>query len=215
MRFLIPPLATHGLRLVHRFFPDVLWRTDDRERVAYLTFDDGPTPDITPKLLDLLARYEAKATCFLVGRHAEAHPALVRDLHAAGHTLGNHTYTHPDAWRTPHERVAGELVRTTRVIEDCIGARVRHMRPPYGHLTGPMRQWCATHRQRMVLWDVMPGDFLKTATADGVARFVERTVRPGSVIVLHDNPICDQVALPALKRMLETLTAAGWRFEAL
>jgi peptidoglycan/xylan/chitin deacetylase (PgdA/CDA1 family) len=193
----------------------MLCRVPTDEPVAYLTFDDGPTPDLTPDLLNLLARYEARATFFLIGAHADSHPSLVRDLHEAGHTVGNHTWTHPDAWTVSTERIATEFRRTTRRLENLTGTSVRFLRPPYGHPTGPMREWCATHRQQMVMWDVMPGDFLRTATADRVERFVRRHIRPGAVIVLHDNPIVEGIMLPALRRLLQTLTAEGWRFRAL
>jgi hypothetical protein len=89
------------------------------------------------------------------------------------------------------------------------------MRPPYGHPTGAMRTWCAERQQRMVMWDVMPGDFLQTATAEQVASFVLDNVRPGSVVVLHDNPICEGVTLPALETILSALDRDGWTFNAL
>lgn len=215
MRFLVPYLATHGLRPFQGFFPDLLWRVDAAAKTAYLTFDDGPTEELTDDLLDLLAQYDAQATHFLVGAHAEAHPERTRALVSAGHHVGNHTYTHVDPWSVSTERLQQELNRTTRRLEDLTQTRIRALRPPYGHPTGPLRQWCAERTQRMVMWDVMPGDYLKTATAARVARFVIRHVRPGSVIVLHDNPICEDVTLPALEAILETLTAEGWSFDAL
>lgn len=212
---IVPYAATHGLRPLHGFFPDMLWRVDTSERVAYLTFDDGPTSEMTEGLLDTLAQYDARATCFLIGHHAEQHPSLVRDLHDAGHTIGNHTFTHPNAWNTPQHDVRLQLSDTTMLLEDLIGASVDVMRPPYGKCTGPMRTWCAERQQRMVMWDVMPGDFLDRATADRVARFVLQTVRPGSIIVLHDNPICEHVTPEALDTILDALSSEGWTFEAL
>lgn len=215
MRILVPYLATHVLRPVHRFFPDMLWRVEAEARTAYLTFDDGPTTELTDDLLDLLAQYDAQATHFLVGRHAEQHPSLVRAIAEAGHRIGNHTYSHPDPWTTPQEQMATELRRTTTILEDLLHSPLRALRPPYGHPTAFLREWCAAHNQRMVMWDVMPGDYLQTATAERVSSFVINHVRPGSVIVLHDNPICENVTLEALETLLETLTAQGWSFDAL
>ncbi|WP_103021525.1 polysaccharide deacetylase family protein [Salinibacter altiplanensis] len=215
MRFLIPYLATHGLRPFHRFFPDLLWRIEAEAKTAYLTFDDGPTEEITDDLLDLLAQYNAQATHFLVGQNADDHPDRTQAIVRAGHRVGNHTYTHVDPWSVPHERLQSELVRTTRRLRALTQTRVRALRPPYGRPTQGLRRWCAAQNQRMVMWDVMPGDYLKTARARRVSDFVVRHVRPGSVIVLHDNPICEDVTLPALETILSTLSAEGWTFDAL
>lgn len=215
MRPLIPPIATHGARWIRHFFPDLLWRIDTEERVAYLTFDDGPTEVLTQPILDTLARYNAQATFFLIGAHAKELPALVRTLHRTGHRIGNHSFTHPHPWQTTEERLIGELERTTRCIRELTGMAPRCMRPPYGEVTGALRQWCAERQCRCVMWDVMPGDYLQTATADSVARFVLKHVRPGSIIVLHDNPVCEQVTPKALEMILEVMTADGWQFEAL
>ncbi len=212
---LLPYTSTYGLRLLAPLFPDMLWRHATDERVAYLTFDDGPTQEMTGALLDLLARYDARATFFLLGAQARAHPELVRALVDGGHALGNHTWAHPDAWRTPARQVLAELDRTTAFLEDLVQQPVRFMRPPYGHFTGTMRRWCREQGQCLVMWDVMPGDFLAGVTARYIEHFVRRALRPGSVVVLHDNPIAVDAALPALRALLPALTAEGWRFEAL
>lgn len=212
---IVPYLATKGVRPFQHFFPDMLWRVDATAKTAYLTFDDGPSEELTDDILDLLVRYDAQSTHFLVGNNAGLYPERVRAIAAAGHRLGNHTYTHVNPWRVPTHELIGELNRTTTRIEDISGIRLRAMRPPYGLPTGALRSWCAEHGQRLVMWDVMPGDFLDGATADGVARFVIRHVRPGSIIVLHDNPICKHVTVPALETILDTLTAEGWTFDPL
>ena len=212
---LIPGLATYGPRLVAPLFPDCLWRTAERDRVAYLTFDDGPRAESTDRLLEVLAHFDARATFFLLGAQAERHPGRVRALHAAGHTVGNHSYTHPDAWRTPSPTVLGELARTTALLEDQLQTPVRWMRPPYGRFTGAMRSWCREHGQRLTMWDVMPGDFLAGTTVAALERRLLASLRPGSVVVLHDNPAVRHVTPAALERVLRTLSQDGWRFAAL
>ena len=212
----LPYFATHGLRLLAPLAPALCTRgaAARGERVAYLTFDDGPTPQMTGRLLDVLDRHEARATHFLVGARADRRPDLARALAEAGHTLGNHTWTHPDAWRTPARQIAAELDRTTRRLEGLARAPVRWMRPPYGHVTPALLRWCRTNDQRCAMWDVMPGDFLQAATQRHLVRFVSRTLRPGSLIVLHDNPIAPHTPA-ALDDLLRAHTAEGWRFEAL
>src|SRR5690606_18259253 len=154
------------------------------ERVVYLTFDDGPSRQLTAPILDLLARFDARAAFFLIGARAARDPGLVRAIAAAGHTIGNHTYTHPDAWKTPVSRLVAELERTTALLEDQVQQTVRWMRPPYGRFTRAMRAWCLARRQRLTMWDVMPGDYLPGATSRKVERRLLAYVRRGSIVVM-------------------------------
>ena len=208
-------IGTQVPRLLQGLYPDLLWRVPTRRRTAYLTFDDGPTPQLTGRLLDLLAQHGAKATFFLIGEEAERDPGLVRAMVEGGHTIGNHTYTHPDAWRTPRGQVLRELSRTSALLEDQTQKPVRWMRPPYGRFTQSMRSWALVRRQRLTMWDLMPGDYLRNATADKVEQRVLSDIRPGSIIVLHDNPKAEHVTPSALARILTRLTDDGWSLEAL
>ena len=214
---IIPPVATHGARVMARWLPDAVWRSPESSngKVAYLTFDDGPTPTLTEPLLDRLAAFDARATFFLIGGHAEDHPQLVRSIARAGHTIGNHTYTHPYPWQTPAARLQAELDRTSKLLADQTGQPIRLVRPPYGQLNGAMRTWCDARAHRPVMWDVMPGDFLRNVDQAYVERFVQRHLRPGSIIVLHDNPIVEDTTPGALDTLLRTLSADGWTFEGL
>lgn len=197
------------------FFSDLRWRGPERsERVAYLTFDDGPTAE-TPRLLDVLARYEAQATFFLLGKQVERFPSHARTIFEAGHAVGNHTFTHPDPWFNSTDSVLRELDHTTALLEDHLGERVGIARPPYGHVTRSMRRWAKQAHRQIVMWDVMPGDFVPWTSARAVARRTLQLIRPGSIIVLHDHPRAHDVALPALRMMLQRLTAEGWRFPVL
>ena len=208
-------VGTHLPRWAARFYPDVLWRIPTRARVAYFTFDDGPTSALTARLLDVLDRFDARATFFMVGRHADRDPGLTRAVADAGHTLGNHTFTHPDAWTTAERSVLRELEHTTALLEDLVQRPIRSMRPPYGRFTRAMRQWCQVRRQRCTMWDVGPGDYRPGAVAQTIERRILRSVRPGSIVVLHDNPRADGVTPAALAAVLERLRDDGWRFAAL
>lgn len=208
-------VGTELPRLSAPLFPDLLWRLPNRERVLYLTFDDGPTREMTGRLLDLLERFEAKAAFFLIGAFARRDPGLVRAMHAAGHTIGNHTYTHPDAWRTATSHLLDELERTTGILEDLIQAPIRWMRPPYGRFTRAMRDWCLARRQQLTMWDVMPGDYLPGVTKAKLEKRLSSYIRPGSIVVLHDNPKADRHMPEALEVVLSRLRDEGWRFPAL
>src|SRR5262249_52751001 len=101
-------------------------------RTIALTFDDGPNPALTPRLLELLERHQARATFFLVGRWANAHPSIVRDIQAGGHTIGNHTTTHPNLVWLSKRRIVAELAPRQAIIEDIVGVRPALVRPPFG-----------------------------------------------------------------------------------
>ncbi len=214
-RTLIPFLATHGARRLHRLVPDALWRLPATRRTAYLTFDDGPTRNLTPAILDTLAKHEARAAFFLIGHHAERNRELVRSIVEGGHVLGNHTYTHPDPWRVPEAVLWKELEATTALLEDLSGREVRWLRPPYGHISRLIRRWCLERGQRLTMWDVMPGDYISGMTSARIVSHLVRNVRPGSVIVLHDNPRCARFAAAALDTFLGRFREQGWRFDLL
>ena len=214
---LVPHLATRLPRWGGRFlFPDLLWRcpTSKNGPTLHLTFDDGPTAAMTDPILRVLDRFDARATCFLVGAQAEDDPERVRRIARAGHTVGSHTFTHPDPWRTSDAALRDELARTTDLLQSLTGQAVRHLRPPYGRFTRAMRRWGREHGQHVVMWDVMPGDFLGMATQSSVEQFVVRYARDGSVVVLHDNPIAPMTPA-ALETVLRYFTERGWRFAAL
>jgi peptidoglycan/xylan/chitin deacetylase (PgdA/CDA1 family) len=182
---------------------------------VYLTFDDGPTAIATETLLRILCRYDAHATFFLIGHHVRAHPQRVQRIVDAGHAVGNHTFTHVDAWQTAHSTVVRELEQTAQAITACTGDAVPLLRPPYGHLTPALCRWAGRRGARVVMWDVMPADFQRGASAASVARFTTAYVRSGSIVVLHDNPMTEPVTPEALEAILRWGTARGWHFAAL
>jgi peptidoglycan-N-acetylglucosamine deacetylase len=184
-------------------------------RVVYLTFDDGPHPETTPHLLARLAAHDARASFFLLGDAASRQPGLVAAIRAGGHTVGQHGCGHRDAWRTDRATVLAGMERASGVLASITGEPVRWMRPPYGHLTPAMLRWARERRQRVALWDVMPGDFRRGASAERVAATVVRMVRPGSVVVLHEGPRAGTVSAAALDLLIPPLAARGFRFEAL
>ena len=212
---LVSLVGTRVPRAAARFYPDILFHAPTDSKEAYLTFDDGPNPGCTESLLEVLDRHRASAIFFLLGRQADAHPQLVRKIQSAGHEIGNHSYTHPDAWRSPRVKVLDELDRATAVLEDITGEPIRIMRPPYGRFTRAMRDWCERRGQRMAMWDVGPGDYLEGMPEQAIVQQVEAHVRPGSVIVLHDNPRCAEKTPAALARVLDRLADDGWSFPPL
>ncbi len=189
-------------------------RDADGRPLLYVTVDDGPDPAGTPRWLDALARHGAGAVGFFSAGAAEAHPHLVRQWVGAGHRVGNHGDRHVSAWRTRPGVVRAEVERAERVLGERAGAPVLDVRPPYGRVTPGLVRWCRAGRRRLVLWDLMPGDYLPSISVHRLAREIVSLARPGSILVLHDGPPAGR-AVAALDLALPRLRAAGWRFPAL
>lgn len=157
-----------------------------------LTFDDGPNPEWTPRLLDLLAEYKVRGSFFLLGKHAALQPELVRRIAAEGHLIGNHSWSHPNLARTPAAAVREELRRTSELIESITGARVKHFRPPYGGRRPAVLRIGRELGMEPVLWNAMTTDWKEPDSAKIAARLsekIERYERRGlaTTIVLHDG----------------------------
>lgn len=153
----------------------------------YLTFDDGPDPDWTPRILDLLAEAGASATFFVIGSQAQALPQLVRRIVAAGHELGNHTWSHRHPW-VLGSRAAREEVRAgARVLADITGIPARYFRPPHGRIRRCMVEAAAGEGQALVMWDVSAIDWGPLGRAAGIASRLART-RAGDIVLMHDAP---------------------------
>ena len=178
-----------------------------------LTFDDGPHPEHTPRLLDLLADADARGTFFVVGERAEQHPELIRRIADEGHELGNHTWSHSEPSQTSTEKFLDEVSRTRRLIEDLTGRDCRLTRPPKGSLTIGKALGLWKQYQQVALWNVDPKDF---AMPDDVAmRAWLSGYRPqsGDILLLHDNHSRAGVAVEhlAANPALRFVTLSDWR----
>lgn len=162
----------------------------------YLTFDDGPHPEITPHVLALLRKYNAKATFFCVGENAARFPETIRRILAEGHTLGNHTHNHLNGWKTP----TGNYV--ANALEAAAALPTGWFRPPYGRIRAAQASYLQQAGFRVVMWDVLSCDFDPQYNARQCARFVIRHARPGSIVVFHDSRKAAARCLPALEMVL-------------
>lgn len=203
-----PVYLVHTPPLLRRLFPKACCRIPDAPKTIFLTFDDGPSPAVTPWVLDQLHRYEATATFFCIGRQVARHPGLLRSVAAAGHAVGNHTYDHLDGWRT-HRRTYLENVRLCRTL--LPGPLFR---PPFGRLTPG--QWKHLHCQmKVIFWDVLSGDFDPARSAAQCLSDVIRHATDGSIVVFHDSPQAAPRLFGALPGVLEHFSRKGFRFEGL
>lgn len=189
-------------------------RISDKDGI-YLTFDDGPDPDFTPQLLDVLRQHQAKASFFLIGERAEKYPELVRQIFDEGHTVGQHGYEHLSAWKHSSRTILHDLDVAHRIIQEITGHPLTWIRPPFGRIRPSMLRWTRTHSQKIVLWDVMPAEYLKNMETSVITKTILRLAKPGSIIALHEGAQCAGTLLPSLNSVLPTLASRGLTFKAL
>lgn len=199
-----PPL------LYRLLFPEGIWRIKrgGGRRVVYLTFDDGPVPEVTPWVLDTLDRYGIKATFFLVGDNVARNPGLFEEIKRRGHSWGNHTMHH----------LQGRLVSTYRYMHDIseanslIGSPI--FRPPHGLIRWKQARAIKDH-YNIILYDLVTRDYSRKLTPERVFNNVRRYARNGSIIVFHDSLKAEKNMKAALPRAIEYLLARGYEFEAI
>lgn len=199
---------------VLRWLPSrwVLTRGARRGGALYLTFDDGPHPQHTPTLLDLLAAHRARATFFLIGQQAERHPELVERIVRAGHLLGNHSWSHPQFDRLDLAAQREEIERTDRLLTGFDG-RARHdFRPPRGVMPRPMVFDCIRRGRRIAYWSYDSLDYSQRPAPELIASAQRAPPRPGDILLMHDD---GGLSLELLRTMLPAWAAAGFAFEPL
>ncbi len=182
--------------------------------MLYLTFDDGPTPDVTDFVLDQLRQYEALATFFMIGQNVSNHPEIAQRVAAANHTIGNHTQTHAKGCQTELGRYLEEVAQGQESIAIHTGLAPRLFRPPYGSLTRKQSRALRLDYE-IAMMDVISGDFDKNRTGDQCAQTVIRHARPGSIVLFHDSLKARERIEYVLPCVLAHFQQAGYRFAAM
>ena len=195
-------------KIIQKLAPDLLWRMPAAEPLIYLSFDDGPIPEVTPWTLDTLRAFDAKATFFCVGHNIDKHPEIYERLQAEGHTSGNHTYNHLNGWKTDNVSYCHNVRRCARLVKSNL------FRPPYGRIAPGQRKFL-TRRFRIVMWDVLSGDFDPRIQAETCLRHVTGNAGPGSIVVMHDSLKAEKNLRYALPRTLAWFIDKGYRFDSL
>lgn len=202
---------------ISRVFGFRVFRRGLAKRELALTFDDGPDPVYTPQLLDTLNRYDAKATFFVVGAHAEKNPELIRRMHEEGHVIGIHNYVHRSNWVMSPWTVKRHVRRTSQIIEDLTGTKPPFYRPPWGIVN--VFDFAHLRQMNIVLWTKMFGDWKKKVGADNLYRKMRENLYPGQVFLLHDRGDtfgADEEApahtIAAVERILEDSRELGLKF---
>ena len=194
-------------KFLRKLIPELVWDIPEGSDV-FLTFDDGPTPEVTEWILDELKRWDARATFFCLGRNAEAHPELMQRIEAEGHRVGNHTYGHLKGWETDVERYVEDVDRASKFIGGHL------FRPPYGQIA-PVQARALGGRYRIVMWNIISRDYNRRLSPRTCLDNVIRHVKPGDIVVFHDSKKAFRNLRVALPGTLEHLHALGMRSKAI
>lgn len=199
---------------VLRWLPNrwVLTRGVRQGRVLHLTFDDGPHPEHTPALLDLLAAHGARATFFLIGREAERYPDVVARILREGHALGNHSWSHPQFERLDLAAQRDEIERTDRLLQGFDGLPRHDFRPPRGVMPRPMLLDCVRRGRRIAYWSYDSLDYSQRSAEELIASARRHPPRPGEILLMHDD---GGLSLRLLEAMLPVWAGEGFAFEPL
>lgn len=196
-----PPL------LYRLLFPEALWRIKMRHRkVVFLTFDDGPIPEQTPWVLDVLDRYGIKATFFMVGDNVRRHPELLDEVRRRGHSYGNHTMHHLQGMKVTTRRYLHDITEADSLIDSPL------FRPPHGIMRWKQAAIIKTH-YNIVMYDLVSRDYSRKLRPEQVVENVRRFARNGSIIVFHDSAKAAPNMRVALPQAIEWLLSQGYEFE--
>ncbi|MBS1510545.1 MAG: polysaccharide deacetylase family protein [Bacteroidetes bacterium] len=191
------------------FYPNCVWDIKTSEKIIYLTFDDGPHPEITPFVLDVLNEYNAKATFFCIGDNVRKFPQTYQQVIDEGHAVGNHTMHHLNGWKHKDDVYLADIEDAARLIETDL------FRPPYGRAKkSQLRKLkAANFNMQPVLWSVLAGDWIATLHPEKCFQQVKQNIYPGCIVVFHDSEKANERMRYALPRLLEYASKEGYHFE--
>ncbi len=187
-------------KIVPRIFKKYHWKIPNANNEVFLTFDDGPTPEITEFVLEILNKHNIKAGFFVVGNQAKQYPELLQKIFNEGHSIGNHTFTHLHGWKHLYKKYLHEIIRTHNLLREILHTNIRFFRPPYGKFSYFVRNHLLMNYE-VIMWDILVGDFDKNCSPEKCVKNVTKNLENGSIIVLHDSLKCKQ----KLKEVLEPI----------
>ena len=193
---------------IKNLFPAYIWNIPTSEKVLYLSFDDGPHPEITPWVLDMLKSYNAHATFFCLGKNVERNPEVFKRIQSENHRIGNHGYLHLSGWKTNNIPYFHDVRKGAEIS----GSKL--FRPPYGRLK-PSQIKYLLKSNRIVMWDVMSGDFDKKLHPDKCLNNVIRFAESGSIVVFHDSKKAFRRLKYALPKVLDHFSNKGYIFKSI
>lgn len=196
---------------LRKLFPGAIWDISTAEKVIYLSFDDGPHPQITPFVLEELKKYTAAATFFCIGDNVKKFPDTYQKIIAEGHAVGNHTMHHLNGWKTTDEAYWEDISKAKNYIQSGL------FRPPYGRIKkSQLRQLpTANYQLSTIMWSVLAGDWIQSDSPEQCYKRVEKNIYPGCIVVFHDSEKAYERLRYALPRVLEQFSRLGYQFKTI
>lgn len=206
--------------LVKSIFSNLVWEFSALEKKIYLTFDDGPIPEVTEWVLTQLETYNAKATFFCIGDNVKKHPAIYNQIIAKGHAIGNHTYNHFNAWKVSNTKYIDNIIKAQKTLnQELLPQHEKHkgsctlFRPPYGKITPKLAQTIKDLGYTIIMWDVLSGDFDTSLAVEKCYKNVVKNTDAGSIIVFHDSIKAYDRLRYTLPKVLKHFNDLGYEFE--
>ncbi|NMH27074.1 polysaccharide deacetylase family protein [Flavobacterium silvaticum] len=201
--------------LVAWLFGRFEWRVPTLEKKVYLTFDDGPIPEVTPFVLDTLKEFGAKASFFCIGDNVQKHPEIFELVKQSGNAIGNHTFHHVKGWGTDYNTYIEEVRMCEKLIGSAHPLDQKIMRPPYAKVTRRQAKTIKQMGYRIIMWDILSADFDQRISPEKCLDNVIKNIRPGSIIIFHDSQKAYENMKFALRGTLEYLKKEGYSCEPL
>lgn len=193
-------------------FPKLTWKIKTNEKVIYLTFDDGPIPEITPYVLEVLAKYDVKATFFMVGNNVAQNPKEFQQVVEAGHVVANHTFNHARGKKLTVQQYLDEIKSCEEVLQGHNKKKL--FRPPNGSFTKAQRKSILKNYQ-IIMWDLLTGDFDKNRTPEDILKTSIKLTSKGSIVLMHDSIKAWERMKYVLPKYLEHFLSKGYQFKTL
>jgi len=191
-------------------YPKRLWHFARKRKALYLTFDDGPIPEVTPWVLKQLEQYNAKATFFCIGANIEKHPDIFKQINAEGHSVGNHTFNHLNASKTSFSEYVENTERAAVYFN-----KPSLFRPPYGKLDTAKAKALSIKGYKIVMWDVLSADFDREISPEDCLSNVIKNAKNGSIVIFHDSLKAEKNLRFALPKVLKHFSENGYVFKAI
>ena len=195
-------------------FPKRIWNIQTDQKEIYLTFDDGPTPEITDWTLKQLKKHQAKATFFCIGKNVIQYPEIFKRCLNEGHTIGNHLYEHENGWKTSTTDYINSVKKTNKLFLKY-DVKTNLLRPPYGRISQQQAIQLTDNDYRLIMWDVLSKDYDKNSTPEKCLNNSVKDLQKGSIVVFHDSIKASTNMQYALPKLLEKFSKEGFTFKAL